>query len=164
MRSLASDSAARSARTWRIGRAAAGALGLIFGILYLLEGQNLALGRMRAPGPGVFPLVVGVIFVLVCIGVIADALWSKQPGSVDFPKGQDLNRLVIIFGSFVVYVAVLNVFGFLLATVLLVTVFTRLVGDIPWLKATACGVGVTLLVWSAFVVLLGVQLPAGIWV
>lgn len=150
-------------RTWRIGRAVAGALGLAFALLYLSEGRELALGRMAAPGPGVFPLIVGIIFALVSISVIADALFSKDAGSLSFPKGEDRRRLVIVFIAFAVYAALFNVVGFPIATVALVVLFTRLVGNISWLKAVACGVGVMLLVWGAFVLLLGVRLPTGMW-
>src|SRR5690606_8687075 len=153
VKSLPSEAPAQGTRTWRIGRAAAGALGLVFSLLYLFEGRNLDVGRMAAPGPGIFPLVVGVIFALVSVGVILDALLSKSAGSVTFPKGEDRKRLLIVFAAFVVYVALFTVLGFPVATVVLVTLFTRLVGNISWLKAAACGIGVTLLVWGSFVLL-----------
>ncbi|WP_188052213.1 tripartite tricarboxylate transporter TctB family protein [Aureimonas fodinaquatilis] len=160
---MASDSAAHKTRTWRIGRAIAGILGLIFALVYLFEGRNLPVGQMRAPGAGIFPLVVGVIFALVSMGVIIDALWSKMPGKVTLPAGEDRKRLIIIFCAFLVYVGLINLLGFLISTVLLVIVFTRVVGEVSWLKAAMCGFGLTLLVWLAFAVLLGVRLPAGIW-
>jgi hypothetical protein len=149
-------------RTWRIGRAAAGAVGLVCAIIYLLEGRNLPFGRMNAPGPGVFPLFVGVIFAVVSAWVIADALLTRSPGRTSFPKGRDLRRLLTVFGAFCVYVVLFNVVGFLVSTVALAIVFTRAVGEISWLKAAAWSVLVTGLVWGAFVVLLGVRLPAGI--
>jgi len=150
-------------RTWRIGRAAAGALGLIFALLYLFEGRNLALGRLRAPGPGIFPLVVGVIFALVSIGVIADALLAKTAGAASFPKGEDLKRLLVTFAAFFVYVLLINVLGFLIATLLLVIFYTRTVGRISWLQAGASAIGITLVVWAVFVLVLGVKLPLPIW-
>ncbi|WMT89376.1 tripartite tricarboxylate transporter TctB family protein [Pelagibacterium sp. H642] len=154
---------ARHTRTWRIGRAAAGALGLIFSLVYLFEGKNLDLGRMGAPGPGIFPLIVGVILALVSVGVIADALLTRRAGSAGFPKGENLKRLAVIFGAFLIYVGVINVVGFLAATVSLVTFYTRMVGHISWLKAVICGIGVTAVVWAAFVLILGVRLPTAMW-
>lgn len=163
MTSLASEVSAQNVRTWRIGRAAAGAVGLACAIIYLLEGQKLAFGRMNAPGPGVFPLLVGIMFAAVSAWVIADALLSKQAGAASFPKGDGLKRLLAVFGAFVAYVVLFNILGFLVASVLLVIVFTRVVGGISWLKAVAWGVVVTGVVWGGFVLLLGVRLPAGVW-
>ena len=160
---MGSNAPSESIRTWRIGRAAAGALGLLFAILYLIEGRNLEIGRLNAPGPGIFPLVVGVIFALVSAGVIADALLTKDAGKATFPQGEDRKRLVTIYSSFVLYAVLFNVIGFPLATFALVTLFTRIVGEISWQKAILCGVGTTLLMWVTFVILLGVRLPMGIW-
>lgn len=150
-------------RTWRIGRATAGAVGLVCAIVYLLEGQKLPFGRMNAPGPGVFPLFIGIIFAAVSAWVIADALLSKQAGEASFPKGDGLKRVLTVFGAFALYVVLFNILGFLVASVLLVIVFTRVVGGISWLKAAAWGVVVTGVVWGGFVLLLGVRLPTGIW-
>jgi len=159
---MASNALAEGTRLWRTGRAVTGALGLIFSILYLVEGRNLELGRLGAPGPGIFPLIVGVIFALVSAGVIADALLSKTPEKVTFPKGDDRKRLVIVYVSFAIYAALFKVVGFLFATVALVTIFTRIVGNVSWPKALICGLGLTCLMWVLFVLLLGVRLPTGI--
>jgi putative tricarboxylic transport membrane protein len=160
---LANEATARGSRTWRVGRATAGALGLAFAVFYLLEGRDLPLGRMGAPGPGVFPLGVGVIFALVSVGVIADALLTRRPGTASFPEGRDLTRLVLVAGGFVAYVLLLNVFGFVIATFVLVAAFTRLVGNVSVLTAGASGVGVTLAVWAVFTLFLGVRLPSPMW-
>lgn len=160
---MASEATARETRAWRIGRAAAGALGLIFAVVYLVEGRNLALGRMGAPGPGVFPLVVGILFALVSIAVIADALLTRRAGRTAFPEGQNLRRIALVFGIFVAYVSLLTVLGFLIATAVLVTLYTRLASKVSWLWAAASGVGVTFAVWMVFAFFLGVRLPAGIW-
>jgi len=160
---MVNNSSADKIRTWRIGRATAGALGLIFAILYLVEGRNLEIGRLGAPGPGIFPFIVGVIFALVSAAVIADALWSKDAGTATFPQGEDRRRLVGVYVSFVIYALLFNVIGFPVATVALVAVFTRLVGNNSWPKAALCGLGMMGLLWGTFTLLLGVRLPAGIW-
>ncbi len=164
MTSLASESPARGTRSWRIGRATAGALGLVFALVYLNEGRQLDIGRMAAPGPGVFPLGVGVLLALVSIGVIADALLTGRPGRTGFPEGEDLRRLALVSGAFIAYVVLLNVVGFLIGSVLLVITFTRLVGQVSWITAAASGIGVTLSVWAVFTLVLGVRLPAPVWI
>nr|WP_282568079.1 tripartite tricarboxylate transporter TctB family protein [Devosia sp. 919] len=136
---------------------------MIFALIYLFEARTLPLGRMNAPGPGIYPVVVGSILALVSVAVIAGALWSRVAGTTAFPTGKDLRRVATAFGAFVLYVALLNVAGFIVATPLLVTFYTRIVGKISWFKAAASGIGLTLLIWAIFVFVLGVRLPTSLW-
>ena len=158
-------SSAQSGRTgaWRNGRAAAGALGLLLAGGYLIEGWSLKWGSLSAPGPGIFPLVVGVLFALVSLGVIVEALIAKEPGAATFPTGPDLRRLLIISAAFVAYVLLLNVLGFPLATALFVAFYCRVVGLVSWLWSLVAGVGVAGGVWLVFGFLLEVNLPEAIW-
>lgn len=160
---MTTEKSIQNTRTWRIGRVTAGALGLIFALIYLFEARTLSLGRMNAPGPGIYPVVVGTILAIVSLGVIIDALWSRDAGTTAYPKGADLRRVAVAFGAFVLYVALLNVIGFLVATPILVAFYTWVVGRISWLKAVASGIGITLVVWVIFVFVLGVRLPTSIW-
>jgi putative tricarboxylic transport membrane protein len=154
---------AESVRTWRNGRAAAGALGLLFSAVYLLEGRDLRMGTMDAPGPGVFPLIVGILFALVSIGVIAEALLTREPGTAAFPKGPDRKRLIVVFAAFVAYILLLQVLGFLVATVLFVAFYCRIAGEVPWKWSLVSGAGVAAAVWLVFAFLLEVRLPEAIW-
>jgi putative tricarboxylic transport membrane protein len=153
----------RHAGAWRNGRAAAGALGLLVAGAYLVEGWGLRSGSMDAPGPGIFPLVVGLLFALVSLGVIVDALLAKEPGAATFPTGPDLRRLLIISAAFVTYVVLLNVLGFALATAFFVAFYSRLVGSVSWLWSLVAGVGMAAVVWLVFDFLLEVHLPEAIW-
>lgn len=150
-------------RTWRIGRIVAGVFGLVFSVLYLIEGNGLTFGEMRAPGPGVFPMFVGVLFALVSLGAIVEALVTKSPGETSFPAGPDLRRLLLVSGCFVLYVVLLLVAGFVPSTILFMACFARLVGNVSWVRAVLGGIGVALAVWGIFTLVLGVRLPAGIW-
>lgn len=121
------------------------------------------MGTMDAPGPGIFPLVVGVLFALVSIAVIADALLTKQTGVATFPRGQHLRRLLVVFFGFVVYVLLLRVLGFPLVTALFVAFYCRVVGKISWLRSLVAGIGVAAAVWLVFGFVLEVRLPEPIW-
>ncbi len=163
MNCLDSEADSGAHRTWRTGRIAAGALGLIFSILYLIEGNSLPFGRMRAPGPGVFPMFVGVLLALVSLGVILEAIVTREPGRTTYPYGPDMRRLLLVSGCFVLYVALLMTIGFLAATIFFVTCFGRFVGNVSWVRAGIGGLGIALTVWAVFTLVLGVRLPAGIW-
>lgn len=151
------------AGAWRNGRAAAGALGLLIAGAYLTEGWSLRSGSLDAPGPGIFPLVVGLLFALVSLGVIVDALLAKEPGAATFPRGPDLRRLLVVSAAFVTYVLLLNVLGFPFATAFFVAFYCRVVGSVSWLWSLVAGVGVAAVVWLVFDFLLEVHLPEAIW-
>lgn len=138
-------------------------LGLLLCAVYLFEGRGLKMGTMDAPGPGVFPLVVGVIFAFVCLGVIADALLTGEAGTATFPRGRDLGRLIVVFAAFVAYVLLLEVLGFLIASTLFVAFYNRVVGKVSWLWSVVCGAAVAVSVWVVFDLLLEVRLPEAIW-
>ena len=142
---------------------AAGALGLAFVVLYLFEGSSLPFGQMRAPGAGVFPIFIGTIFGLVCIGVMQEAAYTREPGTTRYPVGPDLQRLLLVSLCFVLYVTFLVVIGFPIATVAFVVCFARLVGKVSWLRATLGGVVLSASVWTIFTLVFGVRLPAGFW-
>jgi hypothetical protein len=160
---LVSELLVPGSRSWRIGRAIAGALGFLFSIAYLIEGRDLRMGTMDAPGPGVFPLIVGMLFALVSLGVIADALTTREPGTARFPAGPSLRRVLIVSSGFVAYVLSLPVLGFVIATVLFVALYTRVVGRISWLAGIFSGACITAAVWTVFALLLEVHLPEAIW-
>jgi len=121
------------------------------------------MGTMDAPGPGIFPLVVGILFALVSVGVIADALLTREPGTANVPKGQNLKRVLVIFGAFVVYVLSLQVLGFLMATPLFVAFYAHVAGKVSWRKSALCGACVAAAVWVVFDLLLQAPLPEAIW-
>lgn len=160
---LETETGSDAIRTWRIGRMAAGALGLVFVVLYLFEGSSLPFGQMRAPGAGVFPIFVGTMFGFVCIGVMLEAAFTREPGTTSYPVGPDLQRLLLVSLCFVLYVALMVVIGFPIATVAFVACFARLVGKVSWLRATLSGMVLSASVWSIFTLVLGVRLPAGFW-
>jgi putative tricarboxylic transport membrane protein len=163
VRALASSAQSGRTGAWRNGRAVAGALGLLLGGGYLIEGWSLKWGSLSAPGPGIFPLVVGVLFALVSLGVMVEALFATTPGAAAFPSGPDLRRLVIVSAAFVAYVFLLNVFGFLLATALFVAFYCRVVGSVSWVWSLVAAFGVAIVVWLVFGFLLEVPLPEAIW-
>ena len=121
------------------------------------------MGTMDAPGPGIFPLVVGVLFALVSLWTVADALLTKETGTAKFPTGPDLRRLIVVFAAFLAYVLLLGILGFPLATALFAAFYCRVVGRVSWLWSLIAGVSLAAVVWLVFGFLLEVRLPEAIW-
>lgn len=160
---MPSNALAPTDRARRSGRIAVGILGLACSAIYLFEGRGLRLGTMAAPGPGVFPLVVGILFALVSLAVVIQAWRGRDEGKASFPAGADLRRLLIMALAFLAYVGLLTFLGFTLSSALFVAFYCRVVGRVSWLLSLAAGVGVSITVWLIFGFLLEVRLPTAFW-
>jgi hypothetical protein len=129
------------------------------GAFFAGHALRLDLGDIASPGPGFFPLLLGMIL-LGCGGLIGMECWRS-------PKGEALelgHRDVMITAAALLTVPLL--FETLGAPVALglfsmaILVFVGRVAPLVAIAATALGI---VACWYFFVVLLGVQLPTGGW-
>ena len=143
-----------SARAWTVS------LGIAFAALgcgLAVAGWRLPEGLAGVPGPGAFPLLVGLLMATLGAALAAfphdgrTTYW--QYGLSDPP----VRRIVVILVLLGVYVAVWDAVPFLLRTPLLLVAVYGVVGE-PWLRSTAIGLAVTVVLWAAFQLLLRVRL------
>jgi hypothetical protein len=150
----------------------ASAAGLaVLAIAYLVAGRAYPLDTLAAPGPGVFPLAVGVLLLGLAIGQGAAALRraGRQPGSLapstsgDGPAGEPgaSGRVLALTGVLVAYAVAAGLVGFLPASFALVLVSSRLLGARDWLRPALLAGGVTAAAYVIFVLWLAVPLPRG---
>jgi putative tricarboxylic transport membrane protein len=127
---------------------------------YLAVNRQYPLDSLAAPGPGVFPLTVGVAL-LVLAGWQALAPARGQP---DVTKAASRGRRgpVLMIGLLLLYAAGLSALGFLVTSFLFVLVAARLMGAPDWWRPVLLALGVTLGTYVVFVAWLGVPLPAGL--
>lgn len=163
MRSSTADDATATVRVWRTGRVAAGICGLLFSAVYLVRRGELPLGSLDAPGPGLYPLVVGIAFALTSFAVVIEALQTRQAGTASFPRGADRSRLILVALTFVAYIALLPIFGFLATTAIFVAFFVHVTGKPAWLRTVLTAAAVTAAAYLIFEGVLDVSLPEPIW-
>ena len=154
------------------GRDLASAAGLAaLAIAYLVAGRAYPLDTLAAPGPGVFPLAVGVLLLGLAIGQGAAALrqTGRDPGSpappasTGPPTGEPgaSGRVLALTGVLVAYAVAAGLVGFLPASFALVLVSSRLLGARDWLRPALLAGGVTAAAYVIFVLWLAVPLPRG---
>jgi hypothetical protein len=153
------------------GRDLASAAGLAaLAIAYLVAGRAYPLDTLAAPGPGVFPLAVGVLLLGLAIGQGGAALRrGRDPGSpapgVPRPEPTDersgSGRVLALTGVLVAYAAATGLIGFLTASFALVLASSRLLGAHDWLRPALLAGGVTAAAYVIFVLWLAVPLPRG---
>lgn len=135
-----------------------GLAGLVCGIAYTLGAATYPVGTLSAPGPGFFPVLVGILLVLSS-SICLLGEW-RHPSAPPAPPGANFWRVPALALAIAGYVLLLKPVGFLLATAGLWTVVLGALGRRPlWLVALSGfpAAGLTYLLFQ----LLGVALPRG---
>lgn len=131
---------------------------VVFGALALREGWTLGIGSLRAPGPGLWPFLLGALLLgLVLLEFIVHARAEDRPAVVG--RGETLTVLpaVVALGLFV---SILDLIGFVTAALLLVGGLLFAIHRRGWRESILVSVVAVLASWSIFT-WLGVPLPRG---
>ena len=140
---------------------------LVFGLLVCIGSTRYQIGRLTRPGPGLFPLGLGVLLILLSFGLLLKSFKLVPKHSVGQDKGTPFFRP----GQWkkVAYNLFLMVFGIVLfetigslATIFLL-VFLLMLGADPrsWVRILLTALLTALGVYVIFVLLLEQQLPTG---
>lgn len=148
---------------WRNGRVGAGVLGLLITSVYLWESRGLAFGTLDAPGPGLFPLLIGLAFGLTSLGVVFEGIRNTEKKELELPTGKERRTLLIVIAAFVVFSLLLPVLGFSISAPLLLAFYMRVIGHKVWWKCAAFGIVTAVAVYVVFAVLIEVRLPQPMW-
>ena len=155
------------ARSPEARRDLASAAGLaILAVAYLLVNRTHPLDTLATPGPGVFPLAVGVLMLGVAAGQAVAAARARPtvPPSATEPdprEGSSRRRGLALTAVLIGYPIAAGMIGFLTASFAVVLASSRLLGAHGWLRPGALALGVIAAVYVIFAVWLGVPLPAG---
>ncbi len=143
----------------RVAGAALLALGIAFsaGALthYAFWGEN-------GPGPAFLPFWLGLLMALLAAALLVGAVRSRAPGAEWLPRGDGLRRLAVVLGATIAFVALLNVIGMTIGTVLFLVVLMRYPDRRPWPQTIAIALGIAGLNFLVFAYWLHVPLPASL--
>ena len=145
-------------RADRITGAALLALAVAFAVGAL---RNYAYWGENGPGPAFLPFWLGLVMALLASALLVGALRSSDPGESWLPSGDGLRRLALVMGATVALVALLDVLGMVVATLLFMTALMRGLDRHPWpltLAVAASVAGFNFLVFSFW---LKVPMPVG---
>jgi putative tricarboxylic transport membrane protein len=146
---------------------------LLIGVGYLWYDLRYPLETLDNPGPGLFPLVVGLLLVILAILQLAQSggrlllARSEQPGSsLSFPtemlkQAQDERIPWLMVGILVLYLVVVSWIGFLTSTFIVVIICSKLMGTPGWVRPIALAAGLLVACYFLFSVWLKVPLPTG---
>jgi putative tricarboxylic transport membrane protein len=126
-------------------------------------GRDLGIGTVAAPGSGFLPFWAGLLMCGFSLSVLWSAVTEGGPSFGSLWAGVRWDKVVLMVASLAVYAAVLDVLGFLIATIPLLLVLLRGVDPVRWRTAIPIAVLSTVGVWWVLKRALLIQLPAGVF-
>ena len=145
------------------------AVGLVYGTMAL----NMPRGSLAYPGPGLFPMAIGVFLIATALGCLLQEIlpWrrSKDPAATSLakqdtaaPEERDVKKTVQLTALMIGYIFLLKPLGFPLAICAFLALAIRIFGYRKWPATLAMAAIIASLSYVAFVVWLKVALPLGI--
>ncbi len=137
---------------------------ILFAVFYLATAAHLPLGARHQPGPGVYPILVGLLMLGSSIGLALQAMLGGQAAQtpVEWPTGVAGRRMLAVAGASAGYILLLPYVGDAVAGVATALLVLRVMGMKRWWAAWALAVGLALTFHYVFVVLLSIPLPRGL--
>ena len=138
---------------------------LVLGGAYLIESLNLPLGPAAQPGPGFFPLLVGIAMMAFSLRLLIQSLKTKEgPAEKEdpFPKGRDLQRVVLIAAALIFFAAFLNILGYGVCSAVLIGAVLRFLGLKSWTRIFLISVLTAVFSYLLFASVLEAPLPRGV--
>ncbi len=117
----------------------------------------------NGPGPAFLPFWLGVVMALLAALLLVGALRSRDAGEPWLPRGRALQRFAVVLGATVALVALLNVVGMLLGTVLFLIALMRFLDRTPWPLALGVALAVAGINFVVFTRWLKVPMPIGVF-
>lgn len=128
---------------------------LALGIAAVVGAAALGAGTPAAPGPGTWPLLVGVV-----LTVLSAVLAARARSTTDAERfGRSSWQVVFGVATMVAFVAVIGTIGFEIPAALLTFVWLRFLGRESWRLSIITSVLVVVALYLVFVAALSIRIP-----
>jgi putative tricarboxylic transport membrane protein len=135
---------------------------ILLAIFEICLSLKLNLGTLKYPGPGFFPVIIGVVLLfLSSLLMIMAARGKKTPHYDKFPPLP--GRVWLICALMFAYSFLLEIFGYIVSTALLLFYLFKYPASKKWGEAILMSAIVVILTYYFFGVLLDAQFPKGIF-
>lgn len=135
------------------------------GLFIVAQSSKWVLLGKEGPGPGFFPLIYGVLMVVLSLALITQAL-LKRPVAPSASGEASSNSVAAALGVWLAFTAailIMKQIGFMVALGMLVVFMTRVIYSKSPQFSVISGLTVPLGFYLIFKLGLQVQLPAGTW-
>ncbi len=140
---------------------------LTVGVFFALYARTVEIGTIQEPGPGFFPLWLGVILALLSLGlligtVVRTVVIHSEKVTSFFAEKDSWKRILAVFLAMLGYNLLLQSLGFTLVTFLFVGFLVKFIFPQSWMRAIITAVLSSIGVRLLFVTFLKIQLPKGV--
>ena len=157
----------------KIGSVVFAGLILAVGLVYEIMALNMPRGRLSYPGPGLFPMIIGVFLIATALGCILQEILSRKRGESPSasplpkqdsaaPEGRNVLKTFQLMVLMIGYTLALKPLGFLISICAFLVVAIRIFGYRRWVPALAMAAVIAAISYVSFVLWLKVPLPMGI--
>jgi putative tricarboxylic transport membrane protein len=133
---------------------------LLVGLWICLEALQLPIGSVRAPGPGLFPLLLGLAFSLLSLGLLALS-WRADPAEAG-EVGPVRREVLYLIGAIFAAAWLFERAGFLLTMVAFLAIVLKALAQLRWPAAVAAAAIGGAAAYLLFDRVLLIALPSGI--
>ncbi len=145
---------------------------VLFGLGYVLYNLKYPLDTWGNPGPGVFPLIVGGVLVILSICRSIQICRRAQETEGGRNQGRTLRSIIESFKTderkplflialFILYLVMVKWVGFFTSDFLFVVFCSKLIGAKGWGRPIALSIGINLFCYFLFEVWLKLSFPRG---
>jgi len=140
-----------------------GIIVFIFSLIVCYESIHLPLWSAKKPGPGLFPLFLGISLGFLSLVFIIVKGFRESKEAVSFwADRRNTKRILFAFGILISYAIVLPFLGFLVSTFFLVFFLLGLSYPKKWIAMGIASLLISIAFYIIFQILLKIQLPYGI--
>jgi len=146
----------------------------LFGVFFLLYDIKYPMDTWANPGPGVFPLMVGAVLVILAAWQLAQEVRKPKPQGAKedhegngrsttefYQRNRGETKPLLMIAVFVVYLLMVKWVGFFISNFLFVIISSKLIGAKGWGRPIALSAGVSLFCYFLFEVWLKLSFPRG---
>lgn len=139
---------------------------LLLAAVMIWGASGLPYGNVHNPGPGFFPLWLGLIMAGMAIGLIAQStLTGKNAQTIGSILEADVRwgKVLLVLAALILYAFLMDYLGFLLVTFLLMVVLLRFIEPQPWKAVIGWALVGSVGSYLIFDVWMKLRLPKGFW-
>ncbi|MGO1182395.1 MAG: tripartite tricarboxylate transporter TctB family protein [Micrococcaceae bacterium] len=141
-------------------RLGVGVIGLGAFAYYTWDATTMPMGQSSMPGPGLFPVIVGVFGLVFSLVVVIDALPKIRQGTqISLPSGRTAKNVAGVMFLLVLFVFGVDLVGAYIASMLFCLLSIKLLSGLPWWKSALYGAAMGFACIFIFDSLLNVSLP-----
>jgi putative tricarboxylic transport membrane protein len=147
---------------------------LTVGLVYEIMALYMPQGRLSFPGPGLFPMIIGIFLIATALGCLLQEILPRErkgEGSSTLllqnqasanPDDRNVKKTFQLLALMIGYTMALKTLGFLISIYAFLVVAIRIFGYYRWVPALAMAAVFAGISYVSFVLWLKVPLPLGI--